>query len=289
MPYAESEGVRLYYEETGQGEPLVFVHEFGDDMRSWEGQINYFCRRYRCIAFNARGYPPSDVPEDPAAYSQDQATDDIIHVLNHLKIEKAHIVGLSMGSFATLHVGLRYPERTLSLTVAGGGYGALSENHDQMRREALERAEDLEKNGFGQDGGSYALGVGRLPFKKKDPRGWASFAKRLSEHSPLGSALTLRGVQANRPSFWALESGLRKLQVPVLIVAGDEDEPSLEPSLFLKQIIPSAALWVFPKSGHSMNLEEPSLFNKAVQDFLSTVSAQRWEVRDLDNQPKRMV
>ena len=77
MPYVESNGVHLYYEESGFGDPILFVHEFADDMRSWEMQMNYFSRRYRCIAYNARGYPPSDVPEDPDAYSQQQATDDM--------------------------------------------------------------------------------------------------------------------------------------------------------------------------------------------------------------------
>ena len=146
-----------------------------------------------------------------------------------------------------------------------------------------EQANLLEKEGFGENGGNYALSPPRLTFKKKDPRGWLAFAKRLSEHSTLGSAQTLRGIQANRPSFIDLEPELKKLEVPILLIAGDEDGPSLEPTVFLKRIIPSAALWVFPKTGHSMNLEEPDLFNKALQDFISTVSVNRWEVRDLEN------
>jgi pimeloyl-ACP methyl ester carboxylesterase len=87
------DGVRLYYEETGSGTPVVFVHEFADDYRGYEGQMRYFGRRYRSIAYNARGYPPSDVPEDPERYSQDRARDDIRSVLDALTIEKAHIVG----------------------------------------------------------------------------------------------------------------------------------------------------------------------------------------------------
>src|SRR4030095_11957879 len=116
------DGVNLHYEESGRGVPLVFVHEFAGDHRSWHLQMRFFSRRYRTIAFNARGYPPSDVPEDPAAYSQVQAVEDIRGVLDHLKVGRAHVVGLSMGGYATLHFGLSHPERALSLVVAGAGY-----------------------------------------------------------------------------------------------------------------------------------------------------------------------
>ena len=101
MAYATTEdGVRLYFEETGSGTPLIFVHEFAGDHRSCEPQMRHFGQRYRVIAFSARGYPPSDVPEDPSRYSQDRAADDILAVLDHLGIEKAHVAGLSMGGFA---------------------------------------------------------------------------------------------------------------------------------------------------------------------------------------------
>src|SRR5204862_7903418 len=103
----------LYYEEAGAGTPVVFVHEFAGDYRSWEPQVRYFSRRYRCIAFNARGYPPSEVPEDFGRYSQERSCDDIRDVLDQLKIQKAHIVGLSMGGFATLHFGMAHGKRAL--------------------------------------------------------------------------------------------------------------------------------------------------------------------------------
>ena len=124
MPHlTTSDGSRLYYEETGQGAPIIFVHEFAGDHRSWEPQVRWFARRYRCITYNARGYPPSDVP-GAEHYSQARARDDIRDVLDALQIDRAHVVGLSMGGFATLHFGFAYPQRALSLVVAGCGYGA---------------------------------------------------------------------------------------------------------------------------------------------------------------------
>src|SRR4030088_3780355 len=136
MAFATTDdGIRLYYEETGSGAPIVFVHEFAGDHCSWEQQLQHFGRRYRAIAYAARGYPPSDVPEDPASYSQNRAADDILAVLDHLAIPKAHVCGLSMGGFAALHFGLRHPSRALSLCVAGLRYGAELYTRAQFRAE----------------------------------------------------------------------------------------------------------------------------------------------------------
>ena len=183
MPHLTADdGIRLYYEETGAGTPIVLVHEFADDYRGYEPQIRYFARRYRCIAFNARGYPPSDVPEDPARYSQDRARDDIRAVLDALAINKAHIVGISMGGFATLHFGLAYPDRALSLVVAGCGYGAEPGKRRQFHDETAKTAALIESAGMTVASQTYAIGPTRVQFQNKDPRGWAEFAAHLAEH-----------------------------------------------------------------------------------------------------------
>ena len=147
MPYATTDdGVRLYYEETGSGTPVIFVHEYAGDHRAWEPQMRHFGQRYRAITFAARGYPPSDVPEDVAKYSQVRAADDIGSVLDHLKIDKAHVVGLSMGGFATLHFGFRHPARALSLVVAGCGYGAEPGQREKFQAEADAIAKFIDDN-----------------------------------------------------------------------------------------------------------------------------------------------
>ena len=102
------DGVSLYYEEAGSGTPIVFVHEFAGDHRSWEPQLRHFARTHRCIAYNARGYPPSDVPEGAERYQQARQRDDITAVLDALDIGQAHVVGCSMGAFAALHFGLQH-------------------------------------------------------------------------------------------------------------------------------------------------------------------------------------
>jgi pimeloyl-ACP methyl ester carboxylesterase len=281
MPLVSADdGVKLYFEETGSGTPIVFVHEFAGDHRSWEPQLRYFARRYHCIAFNARGYPPSDVPEDGEKYSQDKARDDIRAVLDGLSIGKAHIVGLSMGGFATLHFGLQYPERALSLVVAGCGYGAQPGKREQFQQEVEQTARHIETQGMTKAAKSYALGPTRLQFQNKDPRGWAEFAGLLVEHSSTGSALTMLGVQRRRPSLYELVDRMQRLTVPTLVVTGDEDEPCLEPGLLMKRTIKTAGLVVIPNSGHTINLEEPALFNRCCDDFFHQVEAGRWPTRD---------
>ena len=280
MPTARSNGVSLYYEEAGQGTPLVFVHEFAGDHRSWQPQVRFFGRRYRTIAFNARGYPPSDVPEDLAAYSQEHAAEDIRGLLDHLGIGAAHVCGLSMGGYATLHFGLRHPERALSLTVAGAGYGSVRAERERFQRDSEETARRLETEGMRAVADFYAKGPTRVQFMDKDPTGWREFFDQLAAGSALGHARTLRGVQMTRPSIYDLETGLERLTVPTLIVTGDEDEPCLEPAIFMKRKIRSAGLVVIPKSGHAVNLEEPEAFNRALLDFLTAVEGGHWPPRN---------
>ena len=280
MPHARVHGINLFYEETGQGLPLIFVHEFAGDYASWHLQVRFFSRRYRTIAYNARGYPPSDVPEDPRAYSQDQAVDDIAGMLDHLGIAKAHVCGLSMGGYAALHFGVRYPQRALSITVAGAGYGSVAAERDRFRKDSEEVARRFETDGMAKVAEFYTKGPTRVQFMDKDPRGWKEFYDQFAAQSAKGHALTMRGVQMSRPSVYELEAGLEKLQVPTLIVTGDEDDPCLEPGIFMKRKIRSAALVVLPRSGHTINLEEPEAFNRALLDFLTAVDGGRWALRN---------
>ena len=274
------DGVTLHCEETGSGTPVVFVHEFAGDARSWEPQVRRLSRRYRCITCNARGYPPSAIPDDPHAYSQDRARDDVLAVLDALNIERAHVVGLSMGGFATLHFGLAYPERARSLVVAGVGYGAQPEQRARFQSEADTTANLLRTQGMAAFAQTYSTGPTRVQFQNKDPRGWQEFAEMLAEHSAAGSAHTQQGVQKQRPSLFELTDQMRTLTVPTLIVTGDEDWPCLAPGVFMKQTITSAALLVVPNTGHTVNLEEPDAFNTAIADFFTQVDAGRWPMRD---------
>ena len=281
MPYATTDdGVRLYFEETGTGHPVILVHEFAGDLRSYELQMRHFGKRYRTIAFNARGFPPSDVPEHVYSYSQARAADDILAVLDHIGRRQAHIIGLSMGGFATLHFGLRHPQRALSLCIGGCGYGAEPDKRDTFRAEADVIASMIRTEGMSAFAERYAYGPTRVQFENKDSRGHAEFKRMLSEHSPVGSANTQQGVQKERPSLYTLIEDMRRINVPTLIITGDEDWPCLSPGILMKQSIPTAALAVIPNAGHAINIEEPNEYNRIVGDFLAQVESGRWPSRD---------
>lgn len=280
MRITTSDGIGLHVEEAGSGTPILFIHEFGGNHASWEPQLRHFSRRHRCITYAARGYPPSDVPGDVSRYSQAMAVADAVAVLDGLGIAKAHIVGLSMGGFATIHFGLTHPDRALSLTVAGAGYGAEKQHEDYFRGVSREVADKFETLGAAAFAPIYAEGASRVQFQAKDPRGWREFADRLATHSSTGAALTMRGVQAMRPSLWDLEDGLKRMAVPTLVIVGDEDDHCLQPGLFLKRTVPACGLSVFPKTGHTLNLEEPALFNATLAEFIAQVEAGAWLPRD---------
>lgn len=277
MALAPINGVEIYYEEHGQGSPILFCHEFAGDYRSWAPQVRFFARRYRTITFSARGYHPSSIPTDDASYSEEQSVEDAYGLIRFLGIEKAHIVGLSMGGNLSLKLGLAHPEVCLSLVVAGAGFG--STNPAEFRANALETATLLERTGMPEFAETYGRGPSRLRFEQKDPHGFDEIVRQLKEHSTEGSALTMRNVQGKRKTIYEVADQLPGLDVPTLVIAGDEDELALEPALLMKRKIPNSGLLIVPKTGHTVNLEEPALFNQAVFDFISAVEQGAWTPR----------
>ena len=276
MPRALINGVELEYSDVGEGFPLIWAHEFAGSMDSWDAQVGFFARRYRVITYNARGYPPSQVPQDLSAYSQDIAVADCYGLLQHLGIDQAYVGGLSMGGSLALHFGLQHPDVARALIVAAAGTG--SDDNEAFRASWRQQAGRLESQGM-EALREYAAGPARVQLRRKDPAGYRRFVDLLMQHSGLGSALTGLGVQVARPPIYAWEQQCRALRVPTLIMCGDEDEPCINPSVFLKRCIPSSGLVMFAQSGHAINLEEPDAFNRAVWDFLALVEAGKWAER----------
>jgi pimeloyl-ACP methyl ester carboxylesterase len=280
-----SDGIRLYYEEAGAGTPVVFVHEYAGDWRSFEPQMRHFSRAHRCIAYSQRGYPPSDVPEESARYGQDIARDDVLALMDALAIDKAHIVGHSMGAYTALHVGIAQPARCLSVVAAGCGWGSTPDagKREAMKALAAETGRMFAAEGIAAAAAKYADAAMRQAQKNKDPRGHAEFARMLAEHSALGHAQTMFNLQLKRPTLWEMEDALRTFSVPLLVVVGDEDEPCIDGSVFLKRTVPSAGLLVIPRSGHNIPAEEPALFNAALAELFASAEAGRW----LAHRPQR--
>jgi len=286
MPHAVTrDNVRLYFEEAGSGTPILFLHEFAADYTNWEPQMRYFSRGHRAIAYSARGYTPSDVPASADVYTYKHFYTDALAVLDHLKIDKAHLVGLSMGAYSSLQIGLNAPARALSMTLAGVGSGSNLEHLDMFRQHCRETAEQFESLGSSKTAELTREQPGRIPFLIKDPRGHADFYAALARHDAKGSANTMRSFQGGRPSVYTMTEAISRVPTPALIICGDEDDNCVEPSLFLKKHLPAAGLSFFPKSGHVLNLEEPALFNETVERFITLVEAGRWLPRD----PRSMV
>ena len=275
-----SDGVELHTESTGRGDAILFVHEYAGDHRSWEPQVRRFSRSHRCIVYAARGYSPSQVPAAAGSYSQQHAVDDAIAVLDGLGVEAADVIGISMGGFAGLHLAMQHPARVRSLVVAGTGYGAHPAEAARFRNECEAIARLIEESGIESFARRYLSGPARVQLQNKDPRGWEELVGQLGEHPVEGAVRTMRGVQRQRPSLYSLEPELAAMEAPVLILAGDEDDGCLETSLWLKRVIPRSGLAVLPKSGHTLNLEEPDLVNTFIADFLGRVAAGAWGPRD---------
>ena len=276
MPYIQADGAQLYYEEAGMGTPIVFVHEFSGDLYSWEKQIQHFSRRYRCIAFNARGYPPSEVPKQLSHYSHRHAVDDIAAVMRALKIKKAHIVGCSMGSRSTLDFGLDYPRMAMSLTMIGVGSGADPRNREAFAKASEARAREYEEAGLAVVLKKLQVAPNRIRLKTKNPRAWEDFCRRFMDHSAQGCANITRRVQGRRPSLFGMGKALAAMRVPAHVIVGDEDPAAVDSGIFMKRVSPAVRLSVVAATGHLVNLEEPDLLHVLTEDFFALVESGRW-------------
>jgi pimeloyl-ACP methyl ester carboxylesterase len=272
--HAQINGVSLYYEETGEGYPLIFSHEFAGDYRSWEPQVRFFSRTYRCITLSHRGYLPSSVPEDPAAYSQDHMIEDLAGLARYLGIQQAHWMGCSMGAQGVLMLSMRYPELCRSTVVIGCGSGSV--DHEAFVANSESNGRLIQQRGSQQLVDNTDSAATRAAYMQKDPRGWAEFRGQLAEHSALGSALTQLGVQRQRPTVMQLGDELRQLRVPTLLVIGDQDEACVDANIFMRRQCPAAGLVVLPRTGHTANLEEPDLVNDIALRFFNSVENNRW-------------
>ena len=274
MPFERVNGVALYYEATGQGVPVVLCHEFAGDMRAWEPQVRFLARRYRVVVFNYRGYPPSDVPEEPGAYSPDGLVADLLGLLDGLGLDRVHLAGLATGGNLVLNFAIAHPERVRSLIVAGAGAGTVDRTAwlDAARR----FADDIARDGSEGIVANVADAPQRAIFRVKDPRGWQEFVDGMRRLSPLGAERVMRHVLIPRAPVFELAEGIRQLCLPIMVMCGDQDTPAFEPSRFIRDTAPHAGLAIVPMCGHTLNSEEPELFNRIAGSFLAAVDAGRW-------------
>jgi pimeloyl-ACP methyl ester carboxylesterase len=276
MPYVDAAGVKLYFEEHGDGYPIIFLHEFGYDIRQWNNQVCHFARAYRCIAYNARGYPPSDVPDNAALYGWEFSVDDIAAVMRHLSIDRAHVVGLSMGAYAALQFGLQHPEKTSAIVAGAVGSGSPPSQRHAWAKETSVLSRIFVEHGMSSMAERMGRGPSRIQLKYKDRKTWQEFVEHLRQKSARGMSNTMARCQGLRPSLHDLRDVLSAMRVPILLAVGDEDVACLETNLMLKSSLSNAGLWICPNTGHAINLEEPAAFNAQLENFLSAVERGSW-------------
>jgi pimeloyl-ACP methyl ester carboxylesterase len=275
MPFANAaDGVKLSYEVTGEGPAIIFVHELAGTLHSFDLQVAALKPRFRCIAFNARGYPPSEVPPDAQSYSQDIAAADIGAVLDAAGAKDAHVMGVSMGSAAALQFALAQPARVRSAIFCSIGSGSDAKPEEYVATmEAM--AARIEQNGMAQLRENFTTSPARVKLKEKNPTEYAKFLREIESFSIKGLTNTIRGVQKRRPPLYAHEVRIAAMKIPTLVVLGGDDQGCAKPSRFLAETLPGARLEVLPNTGHGVNLEEPQRVNRPIEDFIAAAEARR--------------
>ena len=273
--FTTADGVKIFYEVQGEGAPIVFVHEFGGDYRSWARQVATLKSDHRCISFSARGFWPSEAPDEETSYGQSRSSSDLLALIDHLVLDAVHLVGTSMGSFTSLDVALAHPERVLTLTLVGNSSGP---------RDALER-DQYRQNWIGEEvrlrearGPAGAVDVLRSDpayrsFQANDPESWATYATNL-EQQPVHSAIhILKTLHWSRVSLFDQADRLRAFDKPVLLVTGAEDYYLVaETNDFLVQTLPSCQHLHFDRTGHLANIERAAEFNAALRSHVERIS-----------------
>lgn len=275
MPQAKaSDGTKLYYEIQGSGPPIIFVHELAGTCHSFDLQVAALKPRFQCITFNARGYPPSDVPSSTESYSQDIAASDIGAVLDAAGIKDAHVMGVSMGSAAALQFALNHPARVRSAILCSIGSGSDAKPEDYVANMETMAAR-VEQNGQRQIQENFTTSPARVKLKEKNPAEFERFLQELAQFSVLGLTNTMRGVQKRRAPLYAHKDRIAAMKIPALVVLGGDDQGCNKPSHFLKDTLPGARLEILPNTGHGVNIEEPALVNRMVAEFIDGVEARR--------------
>ena len=269
MPKARVRDVNLYYELAGSGPPLVLVHGFACGIRSWDPQVRVLARSHRVLTYDVRGHGISDAPRDAAAYSQPISVEDLRGLLDHLRIKRAVIGGLSMGGNIALNFALAHPRMVSGLVIADTGSGSDSAADWAATIHTL--ADTAERGGIEAFAdATMALSL-FARYVAQGPDAERFIRTCVLSHRAHGIAHTAREVLGKRPSIYALEPGLRALRVPTLLIVGEHDEPCVKVHDFMARTIPRAKAITIPGVGHLSNLEAPAAFNAAVRRFLAKI------------------
>jgi 2-succinyl-6-hydroxy-2,4-cyclohexadiene-1-carboxylate synthase len=253
---------RLHIDVDGAGPVVLLAHGFGGSARNFGPQMRALKDRYRVVRYDARGHGRSDAPTEASAYTPAAFVDDMRRVLDEVGATAAVVGGLSMGAGIALRFALAHPSRVRGLVLSAFPAGA--DDPDGFAGKALAFADRIERDGLEAAGHDYVWG----PSTRLDPNAVNFVRQGFLEHPAHGLELALRGVIARQPSVAAMRADLAHVRMPVLIVVGSEDGPSLRASRALAGAIPHAKLVVVPDAGHVVNLQKPDEVSAAIHAFV---------------------
>lgn len=248
MPYLDRDNVRIFYEDSGDGMPILLSHGFGASTGMWDGQVEVFADRYRLIRWDMRGHGRTECPDDLGYYSQAHTADDMCALLDHLELETAVIAGHSLGGFMSLAFNVAHPDRVKALILQGCGPGYRSDSARETWNERAEaRARSLVEGGLNALGGASEVGAS-------------------VQGSATGLAMAARGILSQVDA--RVIDSLPGISVPTLIIVGDGDTYYLQGSDYMASRIPGAVNIRVANAGHGVNIDQPEVVNKAFAEFL---------------------
>jgi 3-oxoadipate enol-lactonase len=268
MPYVRTDDrVKLYYEEHGEGTPLVLAHGIGMNADLWDTNRDALGVHHRLVLWEPRGHARSDSPDDPAKYSFARWALDLKAVLDHLRISKAHVGGLSLGGGIATRFTLRFPRRVRSLIVTNSSSAAglpLPVDHILMRAQSIKVT--LEQ---GMDAMADFAMISNPNVRERlalDPNAKEEFYGYYRRLTPVGYANALRALLA----MDHITDQLSLIRVPTLLIGGDRD-PSLEPMKVMQKKIRGSTLIVLSPASHFANRDQPEAWNRAALEFLGKI------------------
>ena len=249
MPHLKRGDANLYYEDDGKGPAILMTHGFVASTGMWDGQVEAFKDRFRLIRWDMRGHGQTECQDDQSAYGQDITVADMVAILDHLEVEKAIIVGHSLGGFMSLRLNVMHPERVSALVLQGCGPGYRSEDSRAKWNERVDgRAKTIIEEGYKALGGAAEVPVSL-------------------QRSSQELAMAARGILAQVDA--KVIDSLPHIDVPTLVIIGAGDSYYLQGSDYMANRIPGAEHVVVPGAGHGVNVDQPETVNKAYEAFFA--------------------
>lgn len=254
MPYFENQGAQLYFEEKGQGSPLLFLHGASFDGRQWEKQVAYFSKNYHVITLDARGHGQSSLP--PGKVSPDVFWQDVVALMDHLELSKAVICGLSMGAHVAIQVGIHAGERVEALILIGAIYTNAFNLYERMVVPVNRFSVSLMPMTWIARGMS--AGIGNLNPKTKE---YIEEVVSNLDHDSFNRVWEAVTSMESR-------DGLKNINCPTLILIGDHDTMTGRQQKYIHENIAGSKLKIIQNANHGTNLDNPIQVNQEIEEFL---------------------